>query len=716
MSRRSLGLGFLLVACALGPSGAACVVPPPVEPPVGSRPCCSLWGPADVPTVPAHDEGLPVEVGVRLRVRADGRINAVRYYRAAHDVEARRATLWTASGDAAAEVTFPARDTSGWQVAPLDPPVAAAADSEWVVSVFSESGKVVLTPGYFTERGHAYGPLEAPRDTDEKPNGVRRTGSAGFPTEPAAGANHWVDVGFLPADVDPPHLTVTGPAEDESVRGTVEVTGTVVDEESGPFKVEVSVAGAAPVLAEGTTDFVYRWDTTRVPDGPLTLEVTATDRAGNVSAVRRSVRVHNGGSAAWSVEPLALDRAELRAHQTVTATVVVRNVGEGAGQVGAVSLTARATGGNESRPFEVSDVAGVIPPGESMRVTGTLRLTAFDPLGDWAVAGTITLDGQPHAVGEAVVALRHVVPLGAAVSHGRLLGTEAAYAQTFRAHFDSLTPEVGMKIAQLQPQQGVFDFAAADELVDYAERHGKQVRGHVLVWHKSLPAWLTERSWTREELIGVMRHHIATVVGRYKGRIAEWDVVNEAFEDSGVLRQSLWHQVIGPDFIALAFEAAHAADPEARLFYNDYNAERINTKFGAIYNLMAQLRAQGVPVHGVGMQTHQSTTYNSLQSSIEPVIVQFAQLGLESQITEMDVKVAAASHLDTAQKLALQVQIYGAVAQACQAQPSCTRLTTWGITDKYSWLGASEMPLLFDVNYAPKPAFHEVARVLGRTP
>src|SRR3954452_7327118 len=190
------------------------------------------------------------------------------------------------------------------------------------------------------------------------------------------------------------------------------------------------------------------------------------------------------------------------------------------------------------------------------------------------------------------------------------LAADTTYRTMVAQQFSSVTPENVMKWEVVEPERGVSDFSAADRLVDFARANRQAVRGHTLVWHNQLPAWLTSGTWTRAELRSILRQHIFTEAGHFRGRIWAWDVVNEAFNDDGTLRDTLWLRVIGPSYIADAFRWAHQADPKAILFYNDYNIEGINPKSDRVYALVQQLLANGAPIQGVGVQGHLSTEYD----------------------------------------------------------------------------------------------------------
>lgn len=308
---------------------------------------------------------------------------------------------------------------------------------------------------------------------------------------------------------------------------------------------------------------------------------------------------------------------------------------------------------------------------------------------------------------------KKAMKLGAAVNHFHLWDAgDRAYERTFLGEFDSLTPEYELKVDQLLPRPDAWDWSVADALVDYAASHGKELRGHALVWHRALPEWMLARSWTRDELLAFMRSYITAVVGRYRGRIAEWDVVNEAFEDDGSFRRSLWYDVIGPDYVEAAFRFAREADPTVPLYYNDYGAEWVNAKSDAILALGARLREKGF-LDGVGFQAHFSASWYATEKDLSTNLARFAAAGLDVGVTELDVSMASAP--GTAEdRLRAEADIYRGVAAACRAQPACRRLTVWGVTDRYGWLGADAMPLLFDPAYAPKPAYAAVRAILPR--
>ncbi|MGF1482023.1 MAG: endo-1,4-beta-xylanase [Cyanophyceae cyanobacterium] len=310
------------------------------------------------------------------------------------------------------------------------------------------------------------------------------------------------------------------------------------------------------------------------------------------------------------------------------------------------------------------------------------------------------------------VALRELaqqknVRVGAAVLMD-LFKDDADYRSLLAREFNSLTPENAMKFARLQPKPGRYRFSDADDLMDFAKAHQMQVHGHVLVWHRNLPNWLTDKTWSRQALKQILKRHIFTVVGRYRGQVAAWDVVNEAVERQGQLRESIWSKTIGPDYIELAFRWAHEADPGAKLFYNDYRGEGLGRKSDAIYALAQELLQRDVPISGVGLQMHTSIQDAPKPEKIAANIRRLNDLGLSVRITEMDVQIYGDERPE-AERLQAQAAVYQDTMAVCLAATDCTGLTTWGISDRHSWIPAffdrPDAPLLFDEDYQRKPAY-----------
>lgn len=301
--------------------------------------------------------------------------------------------------------------------------------------------------------------------------------------------------------------------------------------------------------------------------------------------------------------------------------------------------------------------------------------------------------------------------IGTAVTGSKLTGPYGDLAGT---QFNSLTPGNAMKWGSVEPARGSYNWAEADQIVNFAEAHGQQVRGHTLVWHNQNPDWLTNGTWTPAQLGRLLDDHIALEVGRYKGRLAAWDVVNEPFNEDGTYRQTLWYNGLGTGYIAQALTAARAADPAARLYINDYNVEGVNAKSTALYNLVKSLKEQGVPIDGVGLQAH--LIVGQVPATLQQNIQRFADLGVDVAITELDIRMTLPS--DSA-KLTQQAADYKAVVNACVAVARCVGATVWGFTDSDSWI-PSTFPgqgaaTPYDENYAPKPAYHAIAEALGGT-
>lgn len=292
----------------------------------------------------------------------------------------------------------------------------------------------------------------------------------------------------------------------------------------------------------------------------------------------------------------------------------------------------------------------------------------------------------------------------------------AVYQETARTEFNFLTPENAMKWDAIHPQPTTYSFTGADEQVTFAQANNMKIHGHTLVWHSQLPSWVANGSWTEATLTSTMYDHIDTVMTRYKGKIAVWDVVNEAFNEDGSYRNSVFYNTMGKKFIELAFQRARAADPTAKLVYNDYNVETIGSKSTAMYNMVADFKSRGIPIDGVGFQMHITNggmDYTSLANNMK----RFADLGVEVYITEMDVRFPTPV---SATDLTNQATIYRNVLNRCLLQPACKALQVWGIPDKYSWVpdvfpgqGAA---LIFDDNYAPKPAYYSLQAELAANP
>jgi len=313
------------------------------------------------------------------------------------------------------------------------------------------------------------------------------------------------------------------------------------------------------------------------------------------------------------------------------------------------------------------------------------------------------------------LARAHGLYIGAAVSISPLR-SDALYAETLAREFNMLTPENAMKFRFIHPSRDRYDFSDADAIVDFAQTHSMQVRGHTLVWYTGLPSWLVSGNWTRDEMIEILREHIMTAVGHYRGRVFAWDVVNEAVIKDGSLRDSIWLRGIGPEYIDMAFRWAYEADPNALLFYNDVGGEGLGQKSDAIYSLVQGLLQRGVPIHGVGLQMHISLDRSPEPQDVAANMKRYQELGLEVHITEMDVRITTPI---TEEKLAQQARIYRDLLEVSLAAENCTAFVLWGFTDRYSWIPYSftgyGSGLIFDESYYPKPAYNALIEVLSLT-
>ncbi len=312
--------------------------------------------------------------------------------------------------------------------------------------------------------------------------------------------------------------------------------------------------------------------------------------------------------------------------------------------------------------------------------------------------------------------------IGAALMSARL--SNAKVRALVAREFDSLTPENEMKWESIEPQPGHFNFDAGDRLVAFAAENGIRMRGHTLVWHSQLAFWV--KGLKADPLRAAMTRHIQSVVGHWKGKIAQWDVVNEALADgpTGELRPDSTFAVLGPTFIDEAFRLAHAADPDAQLFYNDYEIEGDNPKGEAAYQLCKRLKAAGVPIAGIGFQMHVDPRSWPTAEQIRRNIERYAALGLLVEFTEVDVPIGAVpGTID--EKLQRQREITRDIVGACVAVDKCSGITFWGVTDGDSWLNDAHWgamrgrgphyPLLFNGDMQPKPIVVGVLEALEKT-
>ncbi len=351
----------------------------------------------------------------------------------------------------------------------------------------------------------------------------------------------------------------------------------------------------------------------------------------------------------------------------------------------------------------------------------------------------VWLAGAPPLAGQTTLraaAAARAIPIGAAASADEYgppdLLKVTAYANLLSGEYSMLEPGNAMKWDVTEPSIGAFNFQPGDELVAFAQANGMRVRGHNLCWHTQLPAWLQPyaNTATPAQMAALLQTHINTVVTHFQGQVFAWDVVNEAFADpSGEaapgLRDSIWYDQpgigqTGTGYIEQAFRWAHAADPAALLFYNDYGIEGPGPKFDAVLGMVQDFVSRGVPINGVGFEMHIMTNGYPSAAGLAQNMQQLAALGIQAHITEMDVRLPVDSSGDaSAADLQTQAQVYQTIMTVCLQQPNCTAFQVWGVSYNDSWIpsffpgyGAA---LPFDWNYQPTPAFGGLMSALQTT-
>jgi endo-1,4-beta-xylanase len=341
-------------------------------------------------------------------------------------------------------------------------------------------------------------------------------------------------------------------------------------------------------------------------------------------------------------------------------------------------------------------VALVVPP-SCVPVPSDVRSWQF---------GHVSTDAADRPLKDVAAGLGKTI--GAGVTSDGL--REPAYSTVLDREFNSITPSHEMKWRTIEPTRGTRNFVPGDAIVSYAERRGMEVRGHTLLWHVSVPPWVS--TLAAPELRLAVAEHVRETVAHYRGRVRSWDVVNEAVADDGPgLRDSVYLRGLGENFVADAFRLAHEVDPGALLFYNDYGGEGLGAKSDRIYKLVRDLKMNGIPIHGVGLQMHVSARNRPSDASIAANVRRLADLGLWVRITEMDVK---SNGVWGWQQVRLDAQraAYRAIVRLCAIESRCDGVTIWGVTDAYTWL-TGESPLLFDAQYRPKPAYFGVLDALS---
>lgn len=331
-------------------------------------------------------------------------------------------------------------------------------------------------------------------------------------------------------------------------------------------------------------------------------------------------------------------------------------------------------------------------------------------------------------------AVKNKFYIGTALNQSQFTGKDSLATTVIRKHFSAVVPENCMKSEVIQPQEGLFDFRQSDRYVAFGEANNLFITGHTLIWHSQTPPWFfvdeNGNDVSREVMIKRMKEHITTVVSHYKGRIKGWDVVNEAILDDGSWRESKFYRIIGKDFIPLAFQFAHEADPDAELYYNDYSMANEGKRNGVV-ELVKSLQSQGIRIDGVGMQGHLNMVFPPIEE-FEKSLLAFSKLGVNVMITELDLTVLPSPKPNVGADVALSYAYQQEMNPYANGLPKdlesawtkryneffklflkhqdkITRVTLWGVTDGDSWRndwpmpGRTDFPLLFDRNYQPKP-------------
>lgn len=320
---------------------------------------------------------------------------------------------------------------------------------------------------------------------------------------------------------------------------------------------------------------------------------------------------------------------------------------------------------------------------------------------------SIVLSLQVNAQGLGQLASKVGLNYGTMVHKAQFKSADPTiYRQTLVDEFNMAFPENEIKWSEIEPTQNYFNFTYPDEVIAFAQANGMKSRGHFMIWHTNLPTWLTSRGsganqWTRQELLDILKNHINKVIGHYKGKIHEYDVVNEPFAlgngNRYGLRSSMWYNIIGPDYIDSAFVFAHRADPQAYLYLNEYGAENsMSTEYAksdSLYKFVSEALARGVPIHGIGFESHFGNYINAGTISLN--MKRLGDLGLRVSVTELDM-------MNTTNLPNNWVNLMN----ACLSNYNCTSFVTWGIDDKNSWKGSDCGCLVWDTLFQKKPAIY----------
>ncbi|MFD9819879.1 endo-1,4-beta-xylanase [Streptomyces violascens] len=344
-------------------------------------------------------------------------------------------------------------------------------------------------------------------------------------------------------------------------------------------------------------------------------------------------------------------------------------------------------------------------PSRARRAFGAATVTAVA-----ALAAALLPTGQAGAAGTTLRSLAEArgIYFGTAITQGDL-GNPALTAVA-GSQFGMLTPGNEMKWDTTEPSQGSFNFAPADRIASFAQGNAMKLRGHTLVWHSQLPSWVS--GLPPVQVKAAMENHITNEVAHYKGKLYSWDVVNEPFNEDGSFRADAFYNAMGNGFVADALRTAHAADPTAKLYLNDYNIEGQNPKSDAMYNLVKSLKSQGVPLDGVGFQAH--FILGQVPSTFKANLQRFTALGVNVAITELDDRIQLPA---STASLTQQANDYATVINTCLAVTGCVGITQWGVGDADSWIPGTfpgyGAATLYDAGYRPKPAYASSGTALG---
>ncbi|KAE8351200.1 glycoside hydrolase superfamily [Aspergillus coremiiformis] len=337
----------------------------------------------------------------------------------------------------------------------------------------------------------------------------------------------------------------------------------------------------------------------------------------------------------------------------------------------------------------------------------------FQPIATALAVGASAHLAQAAGLHDAAVA-KGLLYFGSATDNPELSNTAYTTQLKNTADFGQITPGNSQKWDATEPSQNQFSFTKGDVVADLAAANGQKLRCHNLVWHQQLPNWVTSGSWTNETLTTVLKNHITNVVQHYKGKCYAWDVVNEALADDGSYRDSIWYKTIGEAYIPIAFEAAAAADPAAKLYYNDYSIEWAGAKSKAAQKIVQLIKSAGAKIDGVGLQGHFIVDQTPPRKDLASNLQSFVDLDVDVAYTELDVRMKTPA---TPANLQKQSTSFANVVGACLDTKRCVGITIWDWTDKYSWVpntfsgyGAA---CPWDETFQKKPAYQGMMAVLG---